>query len=59
MKERSFKSLADFQAAAKAKGYKVQKKNNERLGDFYIALKGSSPVGSFCARYARDSFMFI
>jgi hypothetical protein len=57
MKERTFKTLDAFKTAAKAAKASVVKRNNERLGDFYIAERGGSPVGSFCAKYPRDSYL--
>lgn len=57
MKERNFQSLDLFKAAVKASKYKLVKRNNERLGDFYIAEGKNGPVGSFCAKYPRDSYL--
>ena len=57
MKERNFKTLDAFKTAAKAAKTRVVKRNNERLGDFYTAERGGSPIGSFCAKYARDSWI--
>lgn len=52
------KSLDNFKALAKQHGYKVVKKNNARLGEFYIAEDESGdPVGSFCPKYPKDAYL--
>lgn len=52
------KSLDNFKALAKQMGYTVQRKNNARLGDFYVAYKGEdNPVGSFCPKYPKDTYL--
>ena len=58
VREMKPKSLDNFKALAKQMGYTVQKKNNARLGDFYIAYEGDdNPVGSFCPKYPKDTFL--
>lgn len=51
------KSLDNFKALAKQMGYNVEKRNNNRLGDFYVAFKEGDPVGSFCPKYPKDTYL--
>ena len=55
--EKSFATLAAFKKAVTLRGYTLSKRNNPRIGDFWLALIGDNPVGTFCARYPRDSYL--
>jgi len=61
MKEITPKTLAEFKTKAKALGYKVTKKSNERIGEFYLAERKDvgEVTGTFCPRYPRDSYLFL
>ncbi len=55
--EKSFKSLKDWQTAAKKFKYALEQRENARLGVFYVAMNGADVAGSFCAKYPKDSYM--
>ena len=60
-KEKSFPTLAAWKAAARAKGYTVRENPDARpeIRPFYVAEKGMQPVGGFCAKYAKQSWLFV
>ena len=55
--EQTFTTLAAFKKAVTLRGYALVMRNNPRIGEFWTARLKDSPVGSFCARYAKDSYL--
>lgn len=61
MKEQKFASLAAFKARAKSLGYTVRENPDARadIRPFYVAEKGRTPMGGYCDKYAKQSWMLV
>jgi hypothetical protein len=55
--EKKFATLDAFKKAAKLRACLLVKCNNPRIGEFWRAEIADTTVGSFCARYPKDSYL--